>query len=146
MAASLSSRRTTNVSTRPSGCWSSVKNCQATVGNALLGVDRLPPSLFSSKNLVQTFLPLLDQPLGGRDDFFGQEFEQVVLIGEADGLQHTLLYEEVLKHRPALTFLLKDRDKGDLTQVHGCGDFSCSSFSNTIPARARAVSILIGGS
>jgi hypothetical protein len=67
---------------------------------------RLPSSLCSSKNLVQAFLPLLDQPLGGRDDFLGQEFEQVVLIGEADGLQHTLLYEEVSKHRPVFTFLL----------------------------------------
>ena len=60
---------------------------------------RLPSSLCSSKNLVQVFLPLLDQPLGGRDDFFGQEFEQVVLIGEGDGLQYTLVFKEVLAGR-----------------------------------------------
>jgi hypothetical protein len=27
----------------------------------------------SSEYFVQAFLPLLDQPLGGRNDFFGQE-------------------------------------------------------------------------
>ena len=67
----------------------------------------------SSKNLVQALLSLFDQLLSWCDDFFGQELEQVVLIGEADGLQYTLLYEEVLKHRPVFAFLLKNRDKGD---------------------------------
>jgi hypothetical protein len=53
---------------------------------------RLPSSLCSSKNLVQALLTLFDQLLGGCDDFFAQEFEQLVLIGEADRLQYTLLY------------------------------------------------------
>ena len=70
-------------------------------------------SMGSSKNLVQALLSLFDQLLSWCDDFFGQELEQVVLIGEADGLQYTLLYEEVLKHRPVFAFLLKNRDTGD---------------------------------
>jgi len=46
----------------------------------------------SSKNLVQALLTLFDQLLGWCDDLFGQELEQLVLIGEADWLQYTLLY------------------------------------------------------
>jgi hypothetical protein len=76
----------------------------------------------SPKNVVQALLTLFDQLSGGCDDFFGQELEQLVLIGEADGLQYTLLYEEIFEHRPVFPFLLKDRDKGDFIQVHTCSD------------------------
>ena len=109
------------------------------------GVGRLLPSLCSSKNLVQAFLPLLDQPLGGRDDFFGQEFEQVVLIGEADGLQNTLVYQEVSKHRPVFTFLLKNRDKGDLNRstVAVISWGTDGPLSSTITKRARPTIVLM---
>jgi len=54
-----------------------------------------------------------DQFLGGRDDFIGQEFEQVILTGEADRFECTLFYEEIAEHGPVRAFLLKDRDKED---------------------------------
>ena len=67
----------------------------------------------SSKNCVQALVALLDQFLGGRDDFIGQEFEQVILTGEADRFECTLFYEEIAEHGPVRAFLLKDRDKED---------------------------------
>jgi hypothetical protein len=77
----------------------------------------------SSKNLVQPLLALLDQLLGRRNDFFGEELKQVVLISEVHGLQYMPLYEEIREHRPVFAFVLKDRDKGDFIQVYGCSDF-----------------------
>ena len=64
--------------------------------------------------LIQTKLTLFDELLRGYDDFFSQQPDQILRIGEAHRLENSFLDQEVFEHRPILALPLKDRNERNL--------------------------------